>query len=235
MKYSKGQIIAITGIDTDIGKTIATGLIARGLQEAGRTVITHKAVQTGCESISEDILAHRELMGIPQQQADLQGLTCSYLYPVPSSPHLAARLAGDAIDPQKITQDAERLSSSFQFVLLEGAGGLFVPLTEELILIDYFAAQQWPVILVSSSRLGSLNHTLASLEALKNRRMSLAGVVYNRHGDSDARIAEDSLDMISKNMKKYGFVCPIIEMYDVENYQRAGSCLPFASLCLGIQ
>lgn len=233
MKDQQGRIIAITGIDTDIGKTIAAGLIAKGLMEAGRTVITHKAVQTGCERESEDIAVHRNLMGIPRQQVDREGLTCSYLFPVPSSPHLAARLAGAEIDPRKITDDAQRLAHDYQFVLLEGAGGLFVPLTEEVTLIDHFAAENWPVILVSSSRLGSLNHTLASLEALKSRRMALAGVVYNRHQDGDLRIAEDSLTIISMSLKKHGFICPIIEMYGAEKYQRQGACLPFSALCLG--
>ncbi|WP_419174858.1 dethiobiotin synthase [Desulfosediminicola sp.] len=232
MTKEPGKIIAITGIDTDIGKTIATGLIGRGLLEAGRSVITHKAVQTGCDDVSEDIVAHRNIMGLPRQQVDLDGKTCSYLFPVPCSPHLAARLAKRSIDPKKITRDARELSMHYQFVLLEGAGGLFVPLTEEVTLIDYFSEEKVPVILVSSSRLGSLNHTLASLEALHNRSMSLSGVVYNRHDDSDLRIAEDSLDMISSNLRKYGFNCPLIEMYGVENYEAPGACLPFSTLCL---
>lgn len=231
MNNKQGKIIAVTGIDTDIGKTVATGLIARGVLEAGWSVITHKAVQTGCEGQSEDVNTHRKLMAISRQPVDYEGKTCSYLFSEPCSPHLAAKLAGAVIDPEKIATDAGGLAMQYDFVLLEGAGGLFVPLTKEQTLIDFLAAANWPVILVTSSRLGSINHTLASLEALQKRGMTLAGVVYNRFEDNDVRIAEDSLDVITSYLKQYGFLCPVLEMYGAEFYQREGACLPFSALC----
>lgn len=226
-----GKVYCITGIDTDIGKTIATGLLARGLVEAGVSVITQKAVQTGCEGVSEDIISHRKIMGCEMLPVDHQGLTCPYLFSTPCSPHLAARIEGKSIDPQRITRATSELRKDFQVILLEGAGGLFVPLREELTLIDYFAEIGCPVILVTSSRLGSINHTLASLEALKARKMELAGVIYNRNAEVDERIAEDSLNMISMHLKRSGFQCPIVEMHHLDYYQKQGSCLPFAAIC----
>lgn len=227
----RGQVFSITGIDTGIGKTIATGLIARGLAEAGVRVITQKAVQTGCIGISEDIEKHRQLMGVPLLAEDLDGLTCSYLYKTPCSPHLAASLENDTIDTARITAATEELRSRFEVVLLEGAGGLFVPLREDYTLLDYFTDAGWPVILVTSSRLGSINHTLASLEALRHRKLELAGVVYNNLAETEQHIAEDSLRMIALYIRRYGFHCPLLEMYSEQLYAGPGSCRSFAALC----
>lgn len=231
MVMSEGQVFCVTGIDTGIGKTIATGLIARGLVEAGIRVITQKPVQTGCVGISEDIEKHRQLMGSPLLPEDHEGLTCSYLYRTPCSPHLAASIENESIDVAKISAATRELRLRYEIVLLEGAGGLFVPLREEYTLIDYLAESGWPVVLVTSSRLGSLNHTLASFEALRSRNMHLAGVVYNNHAETEQYIAEDSLNIISLYLRKYGFVCPLVEMYSEDSYTRKGSCRQFTILC----
>ena len=87
------KVYCVTGIDTDIGKTIATGLLARSFRNHGIKAITQKIVQTGCVGLSEDIIRHRQLMEIEPVPADHRGLTCPYVFPVPCSPHLAAELA----------------------------------------------------------------------------------------------------------------------------------------------
>jgi len=228
---NKKKIFFISGIDTGIGKTIATGLIARGLMDSGVTVITQKGVQTGCVDVSEDIVKHRQLMGVGMLPEDTEGLTCQYLFATPCSPHLAARIEKITIEPDKITQAAEQLGERYEVVLLEGAGGLFVPLQEDYTLIDYLAERQWPALLVTSSRLGSINHTLASLEALKHRDITLAGVIYNRHNETEQLIAEDSLNIISCYLRKYGFGCPIVEMLDEKIYTTSEKCNIFSTLC----
>ncbi len=226
-----GRVFCVSGIDTDIGKTIATGLIARGLLEAGVNVITQKVVQTGCEGLSEDIQKHRDLMGIGVCDDDRRLLTCSYIYKTPCSPHLAANIEHDSIDPEVIREATGKLQEKYEVVLLEGAGGLFVPLMPDFTQIDYFESIGAPVILVTSSRLGSLNHTFASLEALKSRKIDLAGIVYNRFGSDEQHIADDSLKMITLYMRKYGYNSPVVEMYGEEMYREPGSCLPFTVVC----
>ncbi len=231
MTVRNGQVFCVTGIDTDIGKTIATGLIARGLIESGLGVITQKGVQTGCEGISEDIVRHRELMGISLLDEDRQGLTCQYLFRTPCSPHLAARLEEATIEAGRITRATEELRKCYDIVLVEGAGGLFVPLLEEYTFLDYLQETAWPVLLVTSSRLGSINHTLASFEALSHRHIRLAGVIYNQLPETDPRIAEDTLNIISLYLRKYGFDCPLVEMYPASSYEHPGSCRHFEVLC----
>ena len=87
---------------------------------------------------------------------------------------------------------------------MEGAGGLAVPLTEDCLTIDFVREEGWPTILVTNGRLGSLNHTLLSIEALTTRNMRLEGVVYNAGIPADPTIEQDTCRMIRKYLKKYG-------------------------------
>lgn len=204
--------VFITGIDTDIGKTIATGLMARFLSRKGYAVITQKMVQTGCQDISEDILTHRKLTGCDLFEEDKTGLTCPYLFNHAASPHLAAAMEGKTIDPGIIFTAAQTLGQKFSIVLIEGAGGLFVPLNPQTTIIDYIAQHSYPVILVSSSKLGSINHTLLSIEALKTRGLNLSGIVYNRYPETDPAITEDSVRQMAKFMLKSGYSDRIIQI-----------------------
>ena len=87
---TKENVLFISGIDTNVGKTVATGMIAKALAKAGKKVITQKMIQTGCEHVSEDIEAHRQIQGLPFTDEDTQGLTCPYIFTYPCSPHMAA-------------------------------------------------------------------------------------------------------------------------------------------------
>jgi len=196
------KVIFITGIDTDIGKTIVTGLLAAYLKNKGVNVITQKVVQTGCSKFSEDIQTHRKLMKIKTLDEDRLGLTCPYIFKYPASPNLASKIENKTIDIQKISDATDKLKKSYDSVLIEGAGGLFVPLNDQLNMIEYVKEKNYPVILVSSSKLGSINHTLLSLEALKQNNIKLLGIVYNKFFEKEKLITEDSLCEIKKHMLK---------------------------------
>jgi len=198
----------VTGIDTGIGKTFATGLAARYYHRQGKKVITQKLVQTGRERfISADILTHRHLMNILPLTEDVElpqkrrSLTCPYSFAYPASPHLAARLENRTIEPQKITRFTEILQKHYDIVFLEGAGGFLVPLTSDLLIADYIAQQQYPVILVTSGRLGSINHTLLTIEAIRQRNLSLACLVFNQYPPDEETISNDSLELFRR-------ICP---------------------------
>jgi len=208
--------IFISGIDTDIGKTIATGLMARFLHKNNCKVITQKIVQTGCEKVSEDILAHRQIMGCELFEADKKALTCPYLFRHPASPHLAAHLENRQIDIDKITEATKALEKEYTTILIEGAGGLMVPLNSKVMVLDYISGHRYPVVLVSSSKLGSINHTLLSIEALKARNLELLGVVYNRFPQTDPLITKDSVNEIRKFMVKSGYPGNIVELDEID-------------------
>ena len=135
---------------------------------------------------------------------DESKLTMPEIFTYPASPHLASKIDGRAIDFQKIEQATQYLAEKYDAVLLEGAGGLMVPLTEELLTIDYVAEQRFPVILVSSGRLGSINHTILSLEALKSRSIDLFALAYNLNDESqDTIISKDTADFLKRYLAQH--------------------------------
>jgi dethiobiotin synthetase len=209
----KGQVLAVSGIDTGIGKTVATGHLAWSFAGAGVRTITQKIAQTGCEGISEDIAKHRELMGIPLQEADLDGTTCPYVFRCPASPHLAAAMEEREIDFMAIRRSTFKLQKLYDLVLLEGVGGLLVPLTADLLFADYIRDAGYGLVLVTSSRLGSINHTLLSLEACAARHIPVRGLIYNRFFDSDELIVADTRKVIVAALKRLGYdAAPVIDL-----------------------
>ena len=205
-----GKVLFVTGIDTNIGKTYATGLLAKAIAAAGKTVITQKMIQTGCERVSEDIEMHRKIQGIPFTEEDLEGVTCPYIFSYPCSPHMAAAKDGKIIDTNKIAAATELLREKYEYVLLEGAGGLMVPIDFTLLTIDYIRQHQYPVILVTNGRLGSINHTLLSLSACRQYGIEVAALVYNQYPEEDAEIEKNTLDYLKERLPQL----PIILLPD---------------------
>ena len=209
-----GHVYFISGIDTGIGKTVAVGTMCRALQAAGRDWISVKMVQTGCDGFSEDFDAHRTMAGVRKFPEDEEGLTAPQIFRFPSSPLLAAKLEGRTVDLGHIAECVAECARRRQIVLVEGAGGLCVPLTEDTLTADFVAQQGWPIILVASGRLGAINHATLSLEAVKTRGIALAGVVMNDFPQSDQRLFGDALAAVKRTLKKLGVACPVVAMQD---------------------
>lgn len=200
----KNGIYFISGIDTDAGKSYCTAWLARRLAESGKRVITQKFIQTGNVGHSEDIDLHRRIMGSDYLPEDREGLTMPEIFSYPCSPHLAARIDRRPIDFQKIEQATDELARRYDIVLVEGAGGLMVPLTEEYLTIDYIADHRYPLLFVTSGRLGSINHTLLALEAIRQRSISLHTVLYNLYPTvEDKTIQEDTMCYIRTHLQKH--------------------------------
>lgn len=196
------NVIFVSGIHTDAGKSYATGWLARRLMDEGKSVATLKFIQTGNVGFSEDIAVHRRLMGVELPE-DAEGITAPQIFSYPCSPQLAARLDSRSIDFEKIDAAIALLSERYDVVLVEGAGGLMVPLTDDFWTIDYVASRSLPVIIVTNGTLGSINHTLLSFEAVERRAIPLHSVIYNTHFDSsDATIADDTVGFIRRYLQR---------------------------------
>ena len=200
--YTEYPVLFISGIDTDAGKTYATAWLAGQLAEKGLSVATQKFIQTGCEGASEDIEKHRQLLGSKPLPEDLDGTTAPIILSYPASAQLAARIDGVELDLSVIEASTERLAERYDRVLIEGAGGLLVPVTDTYTTADYVAAKGLPMVLVTNGRLGSINHTLLSLEAIRSRGITLAAVIYNQYFDRDATIAADTHDFIGRYLER---------------------------------
>ena len=193
----------VSGIDTDAGKTYATGYIARHLMDTGKRVITQKFIQTGNIGFSEDIELHRRIMGTGMLPEDIDHTTAPVIFSYPASAQLAARIDGKEIDLDVIDRATQRLLSLYDIVLMEGAGGLAVPITDTFMAIDYVQSRRLPLILVTNGVLGSINHTILSLEAIRTRGIELSAVLYNEHFDTDKTIAADTRAFIARYVARH--------------------------------
>lgn len=182
----------ITGIGTDVGKSFATGWLAKELREAGINCITQKMIQTGNTGMSEDIERHRKIMGTGILPVDLERLTAPVIFTYPASPHLAAKIDGKKIDLELIARATKELERQFGHVLLEGAGGLMVPIHDGYLTADYIKEHNLPVIVTVTGQLGSINHALLTFNALRSYGIRLFGVIYNPYFDKDETICRDT-------------------------------------------
>lgn len=209
--------IFVTAIDTGAGKTRISGLLARDRVAAGSRVITAKICQTGCSGISEDIQEHRRIMGASLYPEDIQGLTCPYVFPFPASPHLSARLTGSVIDPGHILRSLEKLYPSYQDVIVEGVGGVMVPLREDYSTLDLLRDTGLSAVVVTTPRLGSINHTLLTMEVLRQAQIPVLGLLFNRLDPAlDQTIAEESLQFFTRHYAPL----PVLDIpvFEAENY-----------------
>jgi dethiobiotin synthetase len=164
--------IVVTGTDTGIGKTVFAAGLTRLLDG-----FYWKPVQAGLDG-ETDAAAVRRLSALHVDRI----LPERWRLKTPASPHLAAELDGFTIDPEALS-----LPSLERPLVIEGAGGLLVPLTREVLFIDVFAKWRVPVVLCARTTLGTLNHTLLSLEALQRREIPVLGValIGDAHADNE--------------------------------------------------
>ncbi len=193
----------ISGIDTDIGKTYACGALAKTLFTMNFSLYTQKLVETGCDSgVSNDLLMHEKIVGkrFNLAKADLH---CPYRFLTPASPHLSAQIDGKIIDTTYLGQQMKNLSKQCEHLLVEGAGGLCVPLNDEEMIVDYIVDHRLPVILVTSARLGSINHTLLSLELCRKKNIDVRAIIYNHYPNVTFEMLENTRQTIKKYMRKF--------------------------------
>jgi dethiobiotin synthetase len=213
------KVYFVSGIDTDAGKSYATGWLAARWRAEGASVITQKLVQTGCAegAVSEDIATHRRLMGTGLLPEDRDHTTCPLRFALPASPDLAARMEGRTVDLALADRATAWLSERYDTVLVEGAGGLLVSIDGFYTMADYVAERGLPLILVTSPRLGSVNHTLLSLEACRTRGIRVAMLAYNLHGATSPEITKDTSEYFKKYIKEFNKDCEFLEI-PVVNY-----------------
>ncbi len=183
--------IFITGTDTGVGKTyVAEGLIQE-LREYGVDVGIMKPAETGCRArggrlIPADALRLRKASGV----RDSIELVNPYRFSRALAPSVAAKLADKTIDPARIIDSFRVLSQRHAFMIVEGAGGIMVPLSGKYLYLDLVAALRLPVIIVARPGLGTINHTLLTISAIRKRRLKIAGIVINHVKDQKQGLAE---------------------------------------------
>lgn len=165
----------VTGTDTGVGKTRVARMLVEALRREGIDAVGYKPVACGDR---DDATVLAEASG---------GLALDAVNPVhfqaPVAPHVASLLENRPLDPRVLVDGFHALRAAHEVVIVEGAGGWEVPLTETFRVSDLAAALDLPVLLVAANRLGALNHTLLSVAAIQGRGLRCAGVVLNQLGD----------------------------------------------------
>jgi dethiobiotin synthetase len=200
--------VFITATGTDIGKTyLATGMI-RQFRAAGRAVSAIKPVATGFDPARPEASDAGQLLtalGKPITAEEIARIS-PWRFAAPLSPDLAARREGRTVDFDALvafSRDAMRDQS--RIVLIEGIGGIMVPLDSRHTVLDWMCALDIPLLLVAGSYLGSISHTLTCLEVLKNRNLTVRAVVVNETPGASVSIA-DTIASVSQFAKTIAFV-----------------------------
>ena len=191
----------ITGTDTGVGKTVVTAALMVAWQARGIRCAPVKPVQTGGIT-GDDDLAWCLTFAEPAITGAERAALVMHRYALPVSPHLAAREAGERLSVQSLETRIAELSNHWNILIIEGAGGLLVPLNETETMADLITATRAVPILVTRDTLGTLNHTALTLQELKRRGLTPAAVVINQSTPPrdaiDRRIREDNVVEITR-------------------------------------
>ncbi|WP_286884343.1 dethiobiotin synthase [Aneurinibacillus sp. UBA3580] len=199
----QGHALFVTGTDTGVGKTMVTGLLTALFAMGGYDAIPYKPVQSGgirsdLGLVAEDVEFYRSLYPLPYDQNTL----CTYCMEPALSPHLAALQTGVCIEPEHIAGHLQKLRASHDFVFVEGAGGLAVPLREDergiYMTVDLIERLRLPLLLVTHPGLGTINHTILTASYAQIRGIPILGIIVNRMPLAPGEMEQDNVRMISK-------------------------------------
>lgn len=182
--------IFVSGTGTDVGKTYVAGLLVKALREAGKNAGYYKAAASGnVRTADGKILAGdaREVCRLSGLDADPEDLI-TFLYEEAVSPHLASRSEGEPVSIVRVMQHYAELAKRFEFMVAEGSGGIICPIrwdsTERLLLEDVIHALGLDTVLVADAGLGTINHTVLTVEYARSHGLTVRGIILNRYEDT---------------------------------------------------
>jgi dethiobiotin synthetase len=209
-RHARSQGVFVTGTGTEVGKTVVAASIARALASEGKRVAVFKPAVTGLDdyptadgTISPDIggfSAHRpdhvvlrDAAGSSQSDEEV----APYRYGPPMSPHLAASLAGEEISRERLLAAARAAANGTDALICEGVGGLLVPLAPDYLVRDFAIDLGLPLVVAASPGLGTINHTLLTLEAARWAGLEVARVVLTPWPDEPSAIESSNRETIA--------------------------------------
>jgi len=195
----------ITGTDTGIGKTALGALLLAELRRRGINAAPMKPAQTGCElrgSSSErsvpDLDYSLSMTGLAVSEEDY-ALMAPYCFEPACSPHLAAEMAGTGIELETLSSTGRELAAEYDRIIVEGSGGILVPINRRETMLDLMKALGLPVLLASRPGLGTINHTLLSIRTLRNAGLEIAGIILvETQKTQSGLIEEDNITTIGQ-------------------------------------
>jgi dethiobiotin synthetase len=207
--------IFITGTDTGVGKTLVSCALARGLRGAGIDVGVMKPIETGVpQQGPEDARALIRAAGVE----DALALVCPFQYPMPAAPEASAAEVGRPVSVDAIAAAYATLAVRHDFVLVEGAGGLLVPIDSETTMASLAERLDLSVLIVARAALGTINHTLLTLEACASRALDVVGVVVSHCGGPLSDADAHNLEILKRALGEHwiGEIAPLAHPDEVD-------------------
>lgn len=198
----------VTGTDTGVGKTFITAGLAAALLAEGAKVGVYKPVQTGAKKgfnkqlISEDIEFVKKIA--PNVLTKV-----SYILEIPAAPMVAADIEDIIIDKHIIKKDYEELSKTCDIVIVEGAGGLMVPFSKDLMTADIAKMLNLPILIVARPDLGTINHTLLTTEYAKKKGLKITGIAVNNYPEGTKDVAIKTAPQIIQKFSEVAYVATV--------------------------
>jgi len=172
--------IFVTGTDTEVGKTFVSVLAAKWLRSRGVDVGVMKPVETGCVEIDGRLVApDAHALVAAAGVTDEMSLVAPCPLRKPLAPLVASELEGRHVDTERIMEAFRELASRHSFLVVEGIGGLLVPLTDKHLVMDMVERMGFPLLVVAANKLGAINHSLLTVEAARARGLSVSALVLN--------------------------------------------------------
>jgi dethiobiotin synthetase len=187
--------IFVTGTGTEVGKTVVAAVTANSLAASGRRVAVFKPAVTGLDEPGE---ADHELLRRASGSSQSDEEIAPYRYGPPASPHLAAEMAGEQIDPARVLAGARAAAAGAEAFVCEGVGGLLVPLAPGYLVRDLAVELELPLAIAAAPGLGTINHTLLTIEAARAAGLRVAVVVLTPWPDSPSAIEESNRATIAE-------------------------------------
>jgi dethiobiotin synthetase len=184
----------VTGTGTGVGKTVVAAAIARTLAAAGRSVAVFKPTVTG---LDDPPPYDHELLRLAAGSDQTDEEIAPYRYGPPASPHLAAAIAGEEIDPARLREAAAAAAEGAEVLVCEGVGGLLVPLSPSYLVRDLAADLGYPLAIAASPELGTINHTLLTIEAARAAGLEVATVVLTPWPAPPSELEESNRETIA--------------------------------------
>ena len=207
--------VFVTGTGTEVGKTVVAATIARTLAAEGRRVAVFKPAVTG---LDEGVETDHALLGRASGSEQEDDQIAPYRYGPPASPHLAAALAGEEIDPERLRQVAAAAAAGADAIVCEGVGGLLVPLSSGYLVRDLAADLGYPLVVVASPGLGTINHTLLTVEAARAAGLEVGAIVLTPWLEEPTEIERSNRETIAELAGLPVLTLPEIDLADPDSW-----------------
>jgi dethiobiotin synthetase len=209
--------IFVTGTGTEVGKTVVAAVIAHTLAGEGKRVAAFKPAVTGLDEEGEtDHALLRRAAGSAQSDEEI----APYRYGPPLSPHLAAELAGEEISRERLLETARAAAAGADALVCEGVGGLLVPLSSDYLVRDFAVDLGLPLVVAASPGLGTINHTLLTIEAARSAGLDVAKVVVTPWPEEPSAIELSNRETIAAQGKVKVDALPQLDLNSFEAWPR---------------